>query len=72
MRKSGITLSSAIGARAAIQSADIDAFTYLCWHGFHMESGEVGGTYIMRLDFCGGWPTDAELSPPRFPITVLP
>jgi hypothetical protein len=60
-----------IGTRIAIQSADADAFKLLCWHGFHMESGEVVGTYIMRRDFCGGWPADAELSPPRFPITIL-
>jgi|HubBroStandDraft_4_1064222.scaffolds.fasta_scaffold00102_36 hypothetical protein len=32
-----------VGSRVAIQSADRDAFTYLCWHGFHMASGEVRG-----------------------------
>jgi hypothetical protein len=72
MLKSDITLP-AIGSRVAIKYADTDAFTYLCWHGFHTESGEIGGTIIMRRDLHGGaWQRDIEEPPPpRFPIEIL-
>jgi hypothetical protein len=48
IRCEGLMLNSPIsrlpvGSRVAIQSADRDAFTYLCWHSFHMASGEVRG-----------------------------
>jgi hypothetical protein len=71
MRKSPASLP--IGSRVVIQFADIDAFTNLCWHGSHTESGEIGGMMIMRRDLHGGaWQQDTqEPPPPRFPFQIL-
>jgi hypothetical protein len=68
-----INLPAAIGSRVGIQYADTAAFTYLCWHGFHPESGEIGGTIIMRRDLgSGAWQHQTpEPLPPRFPIKIL-
>jgi hypothetical protein len=72
MAKCKISLPSEINARVRIQSADMDAFNYLCWCGFQLESGTFGGYLMMRRDFRDGvWAHYPEPPPPRFPIHVL-
>ena len=72
MPKSDINLPPEINARVRIQSADVNAFHYLCWRGFHTEVMELGGWYVMRRDFHDGtWSRYPEPQPPKFPIEIL-
>lgn len=68
-----LEMPTAIGSRVAIQHADTDAFNYLCWRGFHVEKGEIGGTIVMRRDFADtAFAHYQEPAPPRFPKQILP
>jgi hypothetical protein len=72
MLESGIILPTAIGSRVRIQSADRDAFNYLCWRGFQPEMMEINGWYVMRRDFHdAAFAHNPEPSPPRFSIDLL-
>jgi hypothetical protein len=72
MLNSTIYLPPEINARVRIQSADRDAFNYLCWRGFQPETMEVNGWYVMRRDFHDtAFAHNPEPAPPRFPIDVL-
>jgi hypothetical protein len=67
-----IRLPSKIGAKVQIQSADIDGFNYLCWRGFHPETMEHGGMYVMRRDFHDwAFAHHPEPPPPRFGVEIL-
>jgi len=71
MLKTDIFLPPEINIRVRIQSADLDAFNYLCWRGFQPETIENGGSIVMRRDFPDrAFASYPEPSRPRFPIDV--
>ena len=72
MFKCDISVPLEINARVRIQSADIEAFNYLCWRGFQLQSGTLGGYYVMRRDFHDRtWIQYPEPPSPKLPIHVL-
>jgi hypothetical protein len=72
MLNSIISLPTEINSRVRIQSADRNAFNYLCWRGFQPEIMEINGWYVMRRDFQDGtFAHYPEPAPPRFPIEIL-